>query len=163
MTAAPLLAVLLAASPTSGAAPPPPPIVRTTTTPAAPAEGPDVELHVPRAEVQKVSIEVENLQTHLDLDTRVANLVQISAGVVATVGKLKVDLEGVQAETHLVVRLERVAQVLERALAAVDAHPDLAGGPQAAAPGPAQGPVVIPAGGARPGTRPDSPTSRSTP
>lgn len=85
-----------------------------------PAEGPDLELHVPNAEVQKVSLEVENLEARLDLDTRVANLVEISAGVVANVQKLKLQLEGVRAETHLVVRLDRVADVLKRALGTLD-------------------------------------------
>lgn len=101
-------------------------------TPAAPAEGPDVELHVPRAEIGKLSLEVENLQARLDVDTRVAGLVSISAGVVATVQKLKMQLEGAQAETHLVVRLERVTDVLERALGTIDLHPELGAAPGAA-------------------------------
>jgi hypothetical protein len=102
-------------------------------TPSAPAQGPDLELHVPNAEVQKLGLEVENLQARLDLDTSVANLVRIQAGVVATVQKLKVQLEGVRAETHLVVRLDRVTEVMSRALGSIDRHPDLAGEPVAAA------------------------------
>jgi hypothetical protein len=102
-------------------------------TPSAPAQGPDLELHVPNAEVQKLGIEVENLQARLDLDTSVANLVRIQAGVVATVQKLKMQLEGVRAETHLVVRLDRVTEVMSRALGSIDRHPDLAGEPVAAA------------------------------
>jgi hypothetical protein len=93
---------------------------------SASATGPDVELHVPRAEVQKLAIEVENLQARLDLDTRVAGLVQIRAGVVATVQTLRMELEGVQAESHLIVRLERVAEVMEKALDAIRAEPGLA-------------------------------------
>ncbi len=100
----------------------------------APAVGPDVELHVPKAEVSKVALEVENLQARIDLDTSVADLVHISAGVVATVQKLKLELEGVQAETHLVVRLQRVTDVLGRALGTIDRHPDIAGAPARANP-----------------------------
>ncbi|HET8540449.1 MAG TPA: hypothetical protein VFL83_11315 [Anaeromyxobacter sp.] len=99
--------------------------------PAAPAEGPDVELHVPRAEVAKLSLDVENLHARLDVDTSVARLVTIRAGIVATVEKLKAELEGVSAETHLVVRLNRVSEVLQRALGAIDENPQLAGGPVA--------------------------------
>jgi hypothetical protein len=102
--------------------------------PVAPAEGPDVELHVPRAEVAKLSLDVVNLQARLDVDTSVADLVRIRAGVVATVEKLKAELEGVSAETHLVVRLNRVSDVLQRALGAIDENPQLAGTPFAAAP-----------------------------
>jgi hypothetical protein len=116
----------------------------------APAQGPDLELHVPKASVQKVSLEVENLQARLDLDTRVANLVQVNAGVVATVQKLKLELEGVEAETHLVVRLDRVAEVMKTALGTLDHNPAVAG--TAAAPGtPAiQTSLIGPAAGPKP-------------
>jgi hypothetical protein len=92
------------------------------------SDRPDVVLDVPRAVVGKLSLDVENLQARLDIDTRVVNIVQISAGVVATVQKLKMELEGVETEAHLVVRLERVANVLAKALDAIDARPELAKG-----------------------------------
>ncbi|MFL5299848.1 MAG: hypothetical protein ACJ79R_05855, partial [Anaeromyxobacteraceae bacterium] len=106
-----------------------PPVDRVTPLDAAEgaaADEPDVVLDVPRAKIDKLALDVENLQARLDIDTRVANLVQISAGVIATVQKLKMELDGVETEAHLVVRLERVANVLERALAVIDAKPDLA-------------------------------------
>jgi hypothetical protein len=149
VTAAPLLAALLAASPpvpATAAAASPPAATPTPAPIAAPAQGPDLELHVPRAEVKKVSLEVENLQARLDVDTRVANLVQINAGVVATVQKLKVELDDVAAETHLVVRLDRVAEVMSRALAAIDHDPELAAGPGGVPP--ARAPVASVAAGA---------------
>ncbi len=97
------------------------------------ADGPDVELHVPKAEVEKLALDVESLQARLDLDTTVANLVHISAGVVTTVQKLKLQLEGAEAETHLVVRLDRVTRVIEHALGTIDQHPDIASAPPALA------------------------------
>jgi uncharacterized protein YunC (DUF1805 family) len=104
--------------------------------------GPDVVLHVPRAEVGKLSLDVENLEARLDVNTRVANVVEISAGVVANVQKLKMEAEQIGAETHLVVRLERVAQVMERALGTIDRHPDIAAGPSVlATPVPASAPA----------------------
>lgn len=131
--------LVIAASPAeSGAANPEHPAVaaqgaaKVQLSAAAPGDGPDVELHVPRAEIAKLALDVENLQARLDVDTRVANLVTISAGVVATVQKLKMQLEGVQAETHLVVRLQRVTDVLERALGTIDLHPELGAAPAAA-------------------------------
>jgi len=106
-----------------------PPVDRVTPLDAeegAATDEPDVVLDVPRAKIDKLALDVENLQARLDIDTRVASLVQISAGVIATVQKLKMELDGVETEAHLVVRLERVANVLERALAVIDAKPDLA-------------------------------------
>lgn len=99
----------------------------------ASAEGPDVELHVPKASVEKVSLDVENLQTRLDIDTKVASAVQIHAGVAATVQKLKLELEGVEAETHLLVRLNRVAEIMEHALGTIDRNPGMAAPPAAQA------------------------------
>lgn len=135
--AAPFLAVLLAAAvpdaPATAAASP--------GQAAAAARGPDLELHVPRAEVKKVSVEVESLQARIDVDTRVADLVHISAGVVATVQKLKVELDEVAAETHLVVRLDRVADVMSRALDAIERAPALAR-PAGSPPEGARGPSV---------------------
>jgi hypothetical protein len=107
-----------------------PPVDRVTPLDAeegATTDEPDVVLDVPRAKIDKLALDVENLQARLDIDTRVANLVQINAGVVATVQKLKMELDGVETQAHLVVRLDRVANVLERALAVIDAKPDLAG------------------------------------
>jgi hypothetical protein len=132
-------------------------------TPTAPAQGPDLELHVPRAEVKKVDLEVENLQARLDLDTHVANLVQINAGVVATVQKLKVQLEGVTAETHLVVRLERVTDVMARALTSIDRHPDLAGAAGVAAVAAGATTDAAPAAAAKPAAAPPENRTGVTP
>ena len=104
-----------------------------------------------------MSLEVENLQARLNVDTRVASLVQVNAGVVATVQKLKVDLEGVVAETHLIVRLDRVAGVMERALATINRHPNLAGSPIPAAPA-----AAPPARPARPWRPTQPPAHRNT-
>jgi hypothetical protein len=144
------LAPTPAAATASTAAPPAAGTATGASTPAppgpynAPAEGPDVELHVPKAEVQKLSLDVENLQARLDVDTSVAQLVTIRAGVVATVQKLKAELDGVQAETHLVVRLNRVAEIMNRALAAIDDKPQLAGNAPVT---PAQAGATVPAAG----------------
>lgn len=167
MTAAPLLALLLAAAPSQGAPaagaaavaqPAAGQPAAQAPQPAAPGQGPDIELHVPRAEVKKVSLDVENLQARLDVDTRVANLVQISAGVVATVGRMKVELDEVAAETHLVVRLDRVVEVMSRALATLDQHPDLAGGPAGAPPARA-GIATVAAGAATDAGSPAAPAA----
>jgi hypothetical protein len=105
---------------------------------------PDIVLHVPRAEVGKLSLDVENLEARLDVNTRVANLVEIEAGVVANVGKLKMQLEEVASEARLVVRLERVARIMERALGTLDRNPDLDGLPPSARTAPRSVPPAEP-------------------
>jgi hypothetical protein len=96
------------------------------------------------------------------VETRVANLVEIRAGVVATVAKMKVELDGVAAETHLVVRLDRVAEVMSRALATLDQHPDLAGGPAGTPPARA-GIATVAAGAATEAGSPAAPPASAAP
>lgn len=92
--------------------------------PAPSASGPDVELTVPGASVKRVALDVERLEARLDLDTAVADLVHVRAGVVATVENLRLELEEVQTSAQLLVRLERVTDVLGKALDAVDRRSD---------------------------------------
>lgn len=95
--------------------------------PPPPASGPDVELNVPGATVKRVALDVESLEARLDLDTSVADLVHVRAGVVARVQNLRLELEEVQTSAQLLVRLERVTDVLGKALDAIDRRPELAG------------------------------------
>jgi hypothetical protein len=96
-------------------------------------------------------VDVENLKAKLDVDARVSGLVEIRAGIVAEVGSLKMQLEGVESSTRLVVRLDNVTRILEHALEAVDENPDLAtdGGARAAATPPPASEPPAEAGGPR--------------
>src|SRR5688572_21719982 len=83
---------------------------------AAAAGNPDVLLEVPNLRVEQILLEVDNLRVHLDLDARVANLVSLKAGVDATIGRVKLEIRGVEAEAYLEVRLDNVARILDRTL-----------------------------------------------
>lgn len=65
------------------------------------------------------------MQVHLALDARVANLVSLKAGADASIGRVKLEIRGVQAEAYLVVRLDNVAKILDRTLTTIDRNPEL--------------------------------------
>jgi hypothetical protein len=73
---------------------------------------PDVLLDIPNVSVDEIKLDVENLQAHVSLDARVANLVRITAGVDASIDKVHLEIKGVQATALLIVRLMRKPDTL---------------------------------------------------
>jgi hypothetical protein len=86
---------------------------------------PDVLLDVPNLSVDEVNLEVNNLRVHLALDARLANLVRLAAGAEASSDQVSLTLKGVHAEALMKVRLDNVADILQRALETVDRNPQI--------------------------------------
>ena len=91
----------------------------------APSDRPDVFLHVPDLHVGEIYLDVEDLDAHLSLQARLANLVQIVAGVHVHIGKVELDIKDVDAEALLKVRLENLYSILDRALTTIDRNPEI--------------------------------------
>ena len=92
---------------------------------AAQQTEPDVVLDVPNLTVQELNLDVENLRAHVSLDTRLATLLNLSAGVDLSTDKITLSITGVQAELHLRVRLDNVAKIVDRTLTTLDHNPQL--------------------------------------
>jgi YD repeat-containing protein len=92
---------------------------------AAAAGNPDVYLAVPNLSVDQILLEVDNLEVRLELDANVINLVSVKAGVDASIGSVKLDIRGVEAEAYLTVRLDNVARILDRTLTTIDNNPQI--------------------------------------
>ena len=86
---------------------------------------PDVLLDVPNLSVEQITLEVENLQVHLALDARLANLLKLTAGADASIDKVKLDIKGVRAQATLIVRLDNVRAIIERTLQTLDNNPQI--------------------------------------
>jgi hypothetical protein len=86
---------------------------------------PDVYLSVPDLQVDEISLDVENLQAHLALQARLANLLELRAGAHVTVEKVQLEIKGVAARALLKVRLENVYAILDRALTSIDRNPQI--------------------------------------
>jgi hypothetical protein len=89
------------------------------------SDQPDVVLDVPDLSVEQITLEVDNLQVHIALDARLANLLKLTAGADASIDKVKLDIKGVQATATLVVRLDNVRAIIERTLQTLDNNPQL--------------------------------------
>jgi hypothetical protein len=86
---------------------------------------PDVFLDVPNLSVNQIYLAVDNLEAHVSLNAKVANLVQLTAGVDVSINKVVLNITGVRAQLQLVVRLENVRKIVDRALNVISENPDI--------------------------------------
>lgn len=87
------------------------------------SDQPDVLLDIPDLSVESITLEVENLQAHIALDARLANLLKLTAGADVSIDKVKLDIKGVHAQATLIVRLDNVRAIIERTLQTLDNNP----------------------------------------
>src|ERR671913_837643 len=86
---------------------------------------PDVVLDVPELEVDRITLEVRDLRAHVSILVELANLLNISVGVDARLNEVKLEIEGVEAEVHLVAHLRNVRAILVKALETIGEHPEI--------------------------------------
>jgi len=86
---------------------------------------PDVLLDIPNLSVGDLTIEVANLEAHIALDARLANLLKLTAGADVNIDQVRIQLKDVQATATLVVRLDNVRAIIERTLQTLDNNPQI--------------------------------------
>ena len=86
---------------------------------------PDVVLDVPELEVDRITLQVRDLRAHISILAELDNLVNISVGVDARLDEVELEIEGVEAEVHLIARLHNVRAILEKALETIGEHPEI--------------------------------------
>lgn len=90
-----------------------------------PRGDPDVLLDVPVVKVDSIHLEVDDLDARVALRAKVLDLVKLNVGVDVHLGKLRIDIKGVEAQALLKVRLDRVAAIVDRVLTTLDRNPEL--------------------------------------
>jgi hypothetical protein len=90
-----------------------------------PRGDPDVLLDVPVVKVDSIHLEVDELDARVALKAKVLDLVKLNAGVEVHLGKLRIDIKGVEAQALLKVRLDHVAAIVDRVLTTIDRNPEL--------------------------------------
>ncbi|WP_132196368.1 hypothetical protein [Actinomadura darangshiensis] len=88
-------------------------------------EGPDVYLNVPQLKVDEISLEVENLEAHVSLVAQVLDMLRLNVGADVFLGRVKLEIKGVEAEAQLEVRLDNVAVIVDRVLTTLDRNPEI--------------------------------------
>jgi e3 binding domain len=86
---------------------------------------PDVLLDVPVVKVDSIHLELDDLDAHVALKAQVLDLVTLDVGVDVHLGKVQLDVKGVEAQALLKVRLDHVAAIVDRVLTTLDRNPEL--------------------------------------
>lgn len=92
------------------------------------SDQPDVLLDIPNLSVEEITLEVNNLQAHIALDARLANLLKLTAGADVSIDNVKLSIKGVRAQATLIVRLDNVRAIIERTLQTLDNNPQIVQG-----------------------------------
>jgi hypothetical protein len=88
-------------------------------------DGPDVLIDVPAVKVDEIEVEVEDLQAQVALMAQVGDLVKLGVGAEVRLGKVELQIKGVEAQALLKARLHNVSGILERVLTTLDRNPEL--------------------------------------
>jgi hypothetical protein len=88
-------------------------------------EAVDVFVDVPVAKVEEIKFELDDFRAHLALLAEAGHFVQLNAGVAVRLGKVELDIQNVETQALLEVRLGHVTKILGRVLTTLDRNPKL--------------------------------------
>ena len=88
-------------------------------------EATDVYLDVPVVQVDEIKLEMEDLRAHLAVLAEAGHFVQLNVGASVRLGKVELDIQGVETQVLLEARLRNVAKILARVLTSLDRNPQL--------------------------------------
>ncbi len=85
----------------------------------------DVYVDAPVAKVDEIKFELDDFRAHLAVLAEAGHFVQLNAGVGVRLGKVELDIQGVETQALMEVRLHNVTKILERVLTTLDRNPEL--------------------------------------
>jgi hypothetical protein len=86
---------------------------------------PDVHLNVPRLHLDRVDLKVEDINARVALQAHVLDLLRLDVGVDAELRGVGLEIDGVDAEAQLDVRLEHLTTIVDRVMSTIDRNPQL--------------------------------------
>ncbi len=86
---------------------------------------PDVVVDIPVVKVDEIDFELDDLEARVSLHAEVLDLVKLSVGVHVELGKVKLNIKGVEAQALLRARLDHVTAIIDRVLTTLDRNPDV--------------------------------------
>ncbi|OIW32960.1 hypothetical protein CONLIGDRAFT_651763 [Coniochaeta ligniaria NRRL 30616] len=89
------------------------------------SQEPDVYLNA-SLYVGEIDIEVDNITAKINLDAQVLKLLHFSAGVDASIDRVKLTIQNISAKVELEARLENVVQMVNDVLHSIDLNPIIA-------------------------------------
>jgi hypothetical protein len=88
-------------------------------------EAVDVYVDVPTVHVEEIKFEMDDLRAHLAVLAEAGHFVQLNVGVAARLGKVELEIKGVETQALLEARLDNVTAILARVLTTLDRNPEL--------------------------------------
>jgi hypothetical protein len=86
---------------------------------------PDVLLDVPVLKVEEIHLEVEDLSARVSLQAEVLSLLKLHVGADVRLGRVSLDIKGVDAVAQLKVRLDQVAAIIGQVMTTIDNNPQI--------------------------------------
>lgn len=88
-------------------------------------EAVDVYVDAPAVKVDEIKFELDDLRAHLAVLAEAGHFVQVNAGAAVRLGKVELDIQGVETQALLEARLTNVTKILARVLTTLDRNPEL--------------------------------------
>src|SRR5215210_304990 len=88
-------------------------------------DGPDLLVDVPVVKVDEINLEVDDLRAQVAVLAEVRKILRLSVGADARLGKVELNIQGVEAQVLLKARLDSVNAILARVLLTLDRNPEL--------------------------------------
>jgi hypothetical protein len=88
-------------------------------------EAVDVYVDIPVVKVDEIKFELDDFRAHLAVLAEAGHFVQINAGAAVRLGKVELDIQGVETQAMLEARLHNVTAILARVLTTLDRNPEL--------------------------------------
>jgi len=89
------------------------------------SDEPDVLVDVPFVKVDEIHLELDNIEARVSVHAEVLDLVKLSVGIHAELGKAELMIKGVEAQALLRARLDHVTAIIDRVLTTLDRNPEL--------------------------------------
>jgi hypothetical protein len=86
---------------------------------------PDVVVDIPVVKVDEIHFELDDLMARVSLHAEVLDLVKLSVGVHAELGKVELNIKGVEAQALMRARLDHVTAIIDRVLTTLDRNPEV--------------------------------------
>jgi hypothetical protein len=86
---------------------------------------PDVIVDIPTVKVDEIHFELDDLEARVSLHAEVLDLVKLSVGVHVELGKVELDIKGVEAQALMRARLDHVTAIIDRVLTTLDRNPEV--------------------------------------
>jgi hypothetical protein len=88
-------------------------------------QDPDVLLAVPNLGVDHIGLVVDNLRAHIELHAKVLDLLELHVGADVSIDKVDLQIDNVRVQAMLKVKLEKVAQIVDRVMDTIDRNPEI--------------------------------------